>query len=125
MFTEYGKLGIKLMVTELDVTVLPSATGRTSADVDRRVAESDRLNPYRDGLPEELQKALADRYAAIFRLFVKHADNLDRVTFWGVHDGHSWRNNFPVRGRTDHPLLFDRKLEPKPALAAVLKTASK
>jgi endo-1,4-beta-xylanase len=124
MFTEYGKLGVKLMVTELDVTVLPSTSGGTAADVDQRAADSDRLNPYRDGLPDDMQKQLADRYAAIFRIFVKHADKLDRVTFWGIHDGHSWRNNFPLRGRTDHPLLFDGQLRPKLAFQSVMQTAA-
>lgn len=125
MLTEYGKLDIKLMVTELDITVLPAARAQTGAGVDRRVSGSERLNPYRNGLPDAVEKSLADRYAAIFRLFAKHADKLDRVTFWGIHDGQSWRNNFPVRGRTDYPLLFDRNLKPKPALAAVLKAISK
>jgi len=124
MLTEYGKLGVKLMITELDMTVLPPATRGTSADVNQRAAGSDRLNPFRDGLPEDRAKALADRYAAVFRVLVKHADKLDRVTFWGIHDGHSWRNNFPVRGRTDYPLLFDRQLRPKVALESVIQTAS-
>jgi endo-1,4-beta-xylanase len=66
---------------------------------------------------------LAKRYTDIFEVFVKHADKIDRVTFWGVHDGHSWRNDWPIRGRSDYPLLFDRKLQPKPAFDAVLRTA--
>lgn len=123
MLTEYGKLGVKLMVTELDITVLPAATNRPGADVSLRVEGRDASNPYADGLPAEVQRQLAERYAAIFRLFTKHADKLDRVTFWGVHDGHSWRNNFPVRGRTDYPLLFDRQLRPKPAYRAVIQEA--
>ncbi|MBM4001545.1 MAG: endo-1,4-beta-xylanase [Planctomycetes bacterium] len=122
MLTEYGKLGVKLMVTELDITVLPSASNGTSADVNARATGGDRLDPYRDGLPDAVQRKLADRYAAIFGLFVKHANTIDRVTFWGVHDGHSWRNHFPVRGRTDYPLLFDRRLEPKSAFSAVVGT---
>jgi endo-1,4-beta-xylanase len=54
-------------------------------------------------------------------VFDKHKDKVTRVTFWGVHDGTSWLNNFPVRGRTNHPLLWDRQMKPKPALDAVLK----
>ena len=41
------------------------------------------------------------------------------VLTWGLHDGQSWLNGFPVR-RSNHPLLFDRSLEPKPALRALL-----
>jgi endo-1,4-beta-xylanase len=124
MFDDYGQLGIKLMITELDVTVLPDAGRARGADITRNVALRKELDPYHDGLPSDLQKQLADRYAEIFRLFVKHSDKLARVTFWGVHDGQSWRNGWPVRGRTDYPLLFDRQLKPKPAFTAVLRTAS-
>jgi endo-1,4-beta-xylanase len=124
MLTEYGKLGVKLMITELDISVLPLPGQQTGADITQRAAHSDAMNPYSSGLPADKQQALAERYAAIFRLFVKHADKLDRVTFWGVHDGHSWRNDFPIRGRTDYPLLFDRQLRSKPALQALIQAAA-
>lgn len=123
MFEDYGTLGVKLMITELDITVLPDASGSQGADVSRRAAMQKELNPYPKALPAEMQKKLAERYAEVFRLFVKHADKIDRVTMWGVHDGHSWRNGWPIRGRSDYPLLFDRQLRPKPAFDAVIKTA--
>jgi endo-1,4-beta-xylanase len=122
MLTEYGKLGVKLMITELDISMLPLPGQNTGAEITRREDGGDASNPYPDGLPEERQKALADRYAEIFRVFVKHADTIDRVTFWGVHDGQSWRNDWPVRGRSDYPLLFNRALQPKPAFDAVIAT---
>jgi endo-1,4-beta-xylanase len=46
------------------------------------------------------------------------------VTLWGVRDSDSWLNNWPVRGRTSYPLLFDRDGKPKPAFYAVIKTAT-
>jgi endo-1,4-beta-xylanase len=67
-----------------------------------------------------MQKALAARYAEIFALFHKHRDKIDRVTFWGVHDGQSWLNDWPVPGRTAYPLLFDRQQKSKPALQSVI-----
>jgi endo-1,4-beta-xylanase len=123
MLTEYGKLGVKLMITELDISVLPLPGQQTGAEITRRAAGGDATNPYPHTLPADKQRALAERYASIFRVFLKHADKLDRVTFWGVHDGHSWRNGWPVRGRTDYPLLFDRRLRPKPAFEAVIREA--
>jgi endo-1,4-beta-xylanase len=123
MFSEYGGLGIKLLVTELDVTVLPDASRAGGADIARRTKMRKELDPYRNGLPADVQQRLAERYAEIFRLFVKHADKIDRVTFWGVHDGDSWRNNWPIRGRCDYPLLFDRQLQPKIAFDWVVKAA--
>jgi endo-1,4-beta-xylanase len=124
MLDDYNGLGVKLMITELDITVLPDAMRARGADIRQNVAMQKQLDPYRDKFPEDIQKKLTDRYVEIFRIFVKHADKLDRVTFWGVHDGHSWRNDWPVRGRTDYPLLFDRELRPKPAFDAVMKTAA-
>ena len=56
----------------------------------------------------------------MFRIFNKYSDQILRVTFWNLHDGQSWLNNFPWR-RVNHPLLFDRQGEPKPAYDAVLR----
>jgi endo-1,4-beta-xylanase len=122
MFEDYGRLGVKLMITELDMTLLPDAGSAQGADVRRNDTRRRELDPYSAGLPEPVSNQLAARYAEIFRLFVKHADKLDRITFWGVHDGQSWRNNWPMRGRTDYPLLFDRNLKPKSAFFAVVGT---
>ncbi len=66
---------------------------------------------------------MAQRYADIFKLFVKHRDKIDRVTFWGIYDGQSWRNGWPVGSRVDYPLLFDRQYQPKPAFDAVIEVA--
>ena len=115
--------GVKVMITELDVSVLPAAWG-LSAEVSRSHDYDEKFNPWKDGvLPDEMQQRLARRYEELFRIYLKHADSIDRVTFWGVGDGMSWLNNFPVRGRTDYPLLFDRSLKPKPCAAAVLRLA--
>jgi endo-1,4-beta-xylanase len=70
-----------------------------------------------------MQQVLAKRYAEFFALFHKHRDHISRVTLWGVHDGQSWKNDWPVRGRTNYPLLFDRRYQPKPAFEAVIQTA--
>jgi len=119
----FAALGLKVMITELDVTVLPHASRQTGADIAQNYELRKELNPWPDGLPDEMQEKLASRYADIFALFCKHADKIDRVTFWNVHDGNSWRNNWPVRGRSDYPLLFGRQGKPKPAFYAVIKTA--
>ncbi|HEY1789340.1 MAG TPA: endo-1,4-beta-xylanase [Verrucomicrobiae bacterium] len=120
----FAQLGVKVMVTELDVDLLPAATRSRSAEVSMSVAGSRKLNPYADGLPDSLQKELARRYADLFSVFVAHRGQITRVTFWGVTDGDSWLNDWPVRGRTSYPLLFNRNGDPKPAFAAVLQTAS-
>ncbi|MBV9850239.1 MAG: endo-1,4-beta-xylanase, partial [Armatimonadetes bacterium] len=107
--------GVKVCVSELDVDVLPRQT--RSAEVGTRETGAD---PYKDGIPATALQTEADRYAALFGVFARHSGEVERVTLWGVDDGHSWLNNFPVQGRTNYPLLFDRKMQPKPALAAVV-----
>lgn len=119
----FKALGVKVCVTELDVDVLPAATRRPTADVATRAEPTADLNPYKGGLPDEMQRALANRYADLFRVFVRHRDAITRVTFWGVTDRLSWLNNFPVRGRTNYPVLFDREGKPKPAFDAVIGVA--
>ena len=111
-----------VMITELEVDVLPSRNSQT-ADVGAREAGGAELDPYTGGLPPEMQQALANRYAELFRVFLDHADSISRVTFWGVTDGDSWKNNFPIPGRTNHPLLFGRDGAPKPAYEAVVRLA--
>src|SRR5262249_14541926 len=80
-------------------------------------------NPYTRGLPDEVAKRHAELYGKAFAMFLRHKDVVGRVTFWGTHDGRSWLNHFPVRGRTDHPLLFDRQGKPKAAFFAVTRAA--
>jgi endo-1,4-beta-xylanase len=70
-------------------------------------------------------KKLASAYAQLFAVFLRHKEVISRVTFWGVNDGQSWLNNFPVPGRTDYPLLFDRQYNPKPAFYKVIETKGK
>jgi endo-1,4-beta-xylanase len=120
----FGALGLKVSITELDVDVLPAATRSQAAEVSLNFALQARLNPYTNGLPDSVQQALAKRYADLFAVFVKDHTMMHRVTFWGVSDAHSWLNDWPVRGRTSYPLLFDRDCRPKPAFDAVIKTAA-
>lgn len=117
---EYSALGIKVMFTELDLEVLPR--NFQGADVNQRMKEDPTMNPYVNGLPDSVQQKLAADYAALFTLFQKYKDRVSRVTFWGVNDGQSWLNGWPVRGRTNYPLLFDRNFLPKPAFYAVIAT---
>jgi len=121
--TAFAKLGVKVMITELDIDVLPPASQHRGADITLNVELQAKLNPYTNGLPEQVQQALAKRYADLFSVYLKHCDVITRVTFWGVTDGDSWLNDWPVKGRTSYPLLFDRNGQPKPAFEAVIRAA--
>lgn len=118
---DFSALGLKVRVSELDVDVLPGRGAAGNADVSRREQGDATTNPYTTGLPEDMQEKLAERYADIFGIYVKYRKSITRVTFWGLNDGQSWLNGFPIRGRTNHPLLFDRELKPKPAFDSLIK----
>ena len=121
----FQQLGIKVNITELDIDLLPPASQQRTADVGLNVEAQARLNPYAAGLADEMQQKLARRYADLFAVFCKYRGTVSRITFWGVTDGDSWLNNWPVRGRTSYPLLFDREGHPKPAFQSVIATAQK
>ena len=85
----FEKLGVKLMITEMDVSVLPRRN--TGADIIASFKLSAGLDPYKKSLPDSVQGLLADRYARIFALFHKHRNVIEGVTFWGINDRDSWR----------------------------------
>ena len=121
----FAALGIKIMITELDVDVLPYDWQNHGADITLNIELQEKLNPYKNGLPDSVQQSLAKRYASLFDVLTNNNETVSRVTFWGVSDKDSWLNNWPVRGRMNYPLLFDRNGEPKPAFEAVIKEADK
>jgi len=116
---QFSTLG-KVMITEMDITVLPWPSGRVSAEVSLSAEYQESMNPYKDGLTDSMAVALNDRFVAFYELFNKHQDKITRVTMWGVNDAQTWRNNWPIRGRKDFPLLFNRDNSPKPAVERII-----
>ena len=107
----FGQLGLKVQVTELDISVYPkehSASNRRASD-------------YNMDFTEEKEKQQLAVYEMCFRLFRKHKNIVSAVTFWNISDRRSWLDNFPVRGRKDYPLLFDKDLKPKKAFWKVVE----
>ena len=113
--TEFSDLGIDVMITELDLNVLPASVYQ----FDR----NNRQDIYKDGLPEEVQQNLTEVYSDLFEIYLDHSDILTRVTFWGVSDDGSWLNYLPFE-QTNYPLLFDRNKDPKPAFDALIELAN-
>lgn len=119
----YSELGVKVSFTEFDISVIPNPWDLVGAEVtqDFKKFEGDKkMNPYPTKLPESVQIQLAKRYEDIFKLFLKHEDKINRVTFWGVSDKDTWLNDWPINGRTNYPLLFDRKHQPKKAYNSIM-----
>jgi GH35 family endo-1,4-beta-xylanase len=105
---DYKALGLKVAITELDVTLMGQGGGQLG-----RGQRGTATPP-----PTESLVAQADAYAKLFALFVKHRDAIDRVTFWGLNDSRSWR-------RGQNPLVFDGQNLPKPALQAIANEVTK
>lgn len=121
-----ASLGVKVMITELDVDVLPltregQIIGQSMSEPQFQLEEwKEYLDPYQDGLPADVAKQLDDRYTELFRIFYKHRDQIDRITFWGTTDDSSWKNGYPVPRRTNYPLLFNRDYTSKPCVDAII-----
>jgi len=115
----YAGTGINVMITEWDMSALPTVNmGANVADTEDYEAK---FNPYPDGLPEEVSAVWNERMKTFMDLFLKHSDVITRVTAWGVADGDSWKNDWPMKGRKEYPLLFDRSHQPKPFINEYLK----
>ena len=54
----------------------------------------------------------SDAYARLFAIFARHADAIERVTFWGLSDRRTWRFG-------QHPLIFDGNNQRKPCYESI------
>jgi len=117
----FAAQGVKVMITELDLNVLPNPQDFGGAGVEQNFEYQERMNPYAKGLPEQKAKEIGKRYMEFFKLYYKHRDQISRINFWGVSDAGSWLNNWPIKGRTNFPLAFDRQYKPKPMVDEIIK----
>lgn len=127
-YTEYEKSieafaaeGVKVMMTEMDLNMLPNPEGFSGAEISQNFQLMQKYNPYQNGLDKKAQKLFNERYLELFRIIARHKDVISRITFWGVDDNHSWLNNWPIKGRTNYPLLFDRNGKPKSVVEEIMK----
>ncbi len=101
---KFSSLGLKVQITELDVSVYPWEKNRRAL----RLGESDAYTP-------ELEQKQADQYAMIFKTLREYKGIVTGVTFWNISDRRTWLDQYPVNGRKNYPLLFDQQLKPKKA----------
>ena len=80
---------------------------------------------YADGLPDSVSTRVNSRWMDFFRIYYRHRAQISRVTLWGLTDGSSWLNDWPIKGRTNYGLLFDRNYQPKPCVADIIRLFSK
>lgn len=112
--------GVKVMLTELDMNMLPNPEGFGGAEISQKFELQKKYNPYVKGLDKKAQKLFNQRYLDLFKIVERHKNVISRVTFWGVNDGHSWLNGWPIPGRTNYPLLIDRNNNVKPVVKEIV-----
>ena len=108
---DFSKLGLQVQITELDISVYPK----------EHEARERKASDYDTVFSAEKEARQIEVYKMCFELFRKYRKSISSVTFWNISDRSSWLDNFPVRGRKDYPLLFDRELNPKKAFLEVVK----
>ena len=116
----FAALGVKVMITELDMNVLPNPESFSGAEVSLSFAYSEKMDPYKNGLPADVAQRIDGRWVEFFRIYKRHAHQISRVCVWGLSDGDSWMNDWPIEGRTAYPLLFDRNNAPKPVVQDII-----
>jgi len=124
--TSFKKLkaaGVHICITEWDISILPSPY--EGANISTSMAYTKEMDPYRDGVPADVQQKWNKRMLDMFGLFLKYNDVIDRVTVWGVTDNGTWLNNFPIRGRKDYPMLYDRDNKRKPIVDEMIALTKK
>ena len=117
--------GVKVMVTELDMNILPNPWNFGGAGIEQNYQYDKVMNPYADGLPDSVSTRVNSRWMDFFRIYYRHRAQISRVTLWGLTDGSSWLNDWPIKGRTNYGLLFDRNYQPKPCVADIIRLFSK
>lgn len=115
-----ASLGIPTAFTELDLTVLPNPYGFSGANISDRFAYRPEMDPYKNGLTKEKEKEIEQFWISFYKLLIRYHENIQRVNFWCLNDAISWRNDFPIKGRTDYATLFDRQNQPKPFIRALI-----
>lgn len=122
-FKKLKAAGVHILITEWDISILPSPYD--GANVSASFAYSKEMDPYREGVPDSIQQKWNQRVLDMFGLFLKYNDVVDRVTVWGLNDAGTWLNGFPIRGRKDYPVLFDRNNQRKAVVDEMIKIATK
>ena len=117
----FAACGVKVLITELDINVLPNPQGFGGADIAQNFEMQQKYNPYVNGLPADKQKELDKRWLDLFKIYYKHRSQIGRITLWGVCDENSWLNGWPIKGRTNYALLFDRQYQAKPVINDIIK----
>ena len=113
-------LGVPTFFSEVDLSVLPNPFGFSGANISDKFAYRKEMDPYVDGLTKEKNAEIENFWVDFYQLLLRHRESVSRVSFWCLNDANSWRNDFPIKGRTDYATLFDRQNRPKPVVQKLI-----
>lgn len=112
--------GVPTFFSELDLSVLPNPYGFSGANISDKFAYRPEMDPYAKGLSKEQNAKMEQFWIDFYKMLIPHHKDILRVNFWCLNDANSWRNDFPIKGRTDYATLFDRQSRPKPVVQKLI-----
>jgi endo-1,4-beta-xylanase len=113
-------LGVPTFFSELDLSVLPNPYGFSGANVSDRFTYTPEKDPFKEGLTKEKEAEINQFWVDFYKMLIPHKDNILRVNFWCLNDANSWRNDFPIQGRSDYATLYDRQNQPKGMIQKII-----
>ncbi len=113
--------GVPTFFSELDLTVLPSPYGFAGANVSDRFAYRPEVDPFKNGITPEKEAEAGQFWVDFYKMLIANRNDILRVTFWCLNDANSWRNDFPIKGRTDYATLFDRQSREKSYIQQIIE----
>ena len=113
-------LGVPTFFSELDLSVLPNPYGFSGANVSDRFTYTPEKDPFKEGLTKEKETEINQYWVDFYKMLIPHKDNILRVNFWCLNDANSWRNDFPIQGRSDYATLYDRQNQPKGMIQEII-----
>ncbi len=115
------ELNVPSQFTELDLSILPNPYSHSGANVASRFEYSPQMDPYKNGVPDDVLRKAESFWLSFYTMLLNNKRDVLRVGFWCLNDGNSWRNDYPIRGRTDYATLFNRDNTPKPVVDKLIK----
>ena len=116
-----ASLGVPTFFSELDLSVLPNPFGFSGANISDKFAYRPEMDPYKKGLTREQEARMEQFWIDFYKMLIPHHKDILRVNFWCLNDANSWRNDFPIKGRTDYATLFDRQNKRKPVVDQLIE----
>ncbi len=116
-----ASLGVPTFFSELDLSVLPNPFGFSGANISDKFAYRPEMDPYKNGLTREQEARMEQFWIDFYKMLIPHHKDILRVNFWCLNDANSWRNDFPIKGRTDYATLFDRQNKRKPVVDQLIE----